>query len=494
MTEEKKNDRLPQVQVLANGDGSRFHRDIPDYRTADAETRAEMDALIATIDPYNLNTIMSFGKEATDEVLAVSRRINERVATDEGFMADMREFGEQVANLDTASIAEKVANLTQSGVNFAKNNTAEVATGIGLGLVAGPLVGLLAAIGLKGARVGKDALGKSTKKIKGKVTGEIDYEGQAEAVRDDLRKSVLSIRKIITKLESANEKIPGYIDEVNQMGQARVRAYGKLSLAIGAGNEVIRRFVEDVLPEFAEGDNVNIDDVRQLQSASDAMQRRVEGLVGSRAVSLQNVTMLANSLKMYVDMQMKIQEHLTASVPEWEGQIAQGNMLVDQFDLQKTINAADKKSGQLLESQHKLYETSKLMNERSMQQGTYSMEQIAKATEKMALRLAQDMKNVGDHRQKHVDAQQRVLAATDNLSRVFHESAQQRARNLLAGPKTDANVALPAPDEAAKVVPADKAKSLLQSPKSNDNNDVLDGEAVQQKKPAPGQGGPGGMG
>ncbi len=484
MTDEQKNGHLPQVQVLSNGDGSRFYQDIPDYRTADAEARAEMDAMIATIDPYDLNTIMAFGKNATDEVLSVSRRINERVSTDESFMTDMREFGEELAGLNTDSIAEKLSGLAKGSADFAKNNTAELATGIGLSLLAGPLVGLLAAVGLKGGRMGKDALEKNAKKIRGKLGGEIDYEGQAESVRDELRKSILSIRSIVSKLESAEQKIPGYIEDVNQMGQARVRAYGKLSLAIGAGNEVVRRFVEDVLPDFAQSESVNMDDVRQLQTASDAMNRRVEGLIGSRAVSLQNVTMLANSIKMYTDMQFKIQEHLTSSVPEWEGQIAHGNMLVDQFDLQKTISAADKKSGQLLENQHKLYDASKKMNETSMQQGTYALDQVAKATEKMALRLSEDMKNVGNHREKQVQAQQRVLTATDSLSKVFHESAQQRARNLLAGPKNDAAVALPAPE---KVDPADKAKSLLQKPTSNDNNDVVD----LDKKP--GQGGPGGM-
>lgn len=491
MTDQQKNDHLPQVQVLTNGDGTRFYGDIPDYRTSDAEARAEMDALIATVDPYDLNTIMAFGKDATNEVLAVSRRINERVTTDESFMQDMREFGEQISGLNTDSIADKLSGLAKGSADFAKNNTAELATGIGLSILAGPVVGILAALGLKGGRMGKETFEKSARKIKGKLGGEIDYEGQAESVRDELRKSILSIRSIVSKLESAEQKIPGYIEEVNQMGQARVRAYGKLSLAIGAGNEVVRRFVEDVLPAFAQGENVNIEDVRQLQSASDAMNRRVEGMISGRAVSLQNVTMLANSIKMYTDMQFKIQEHLTSSVPEWEGQIAHGNMLVDQFDLQKTISAADKKGGQLMENQQKLFEASKKMNENSMQQGTYALEQVAKATEKMALRLSQDMKNVGDHRQKQVNAQQRVLAATDNLSKVFHESAQQRARNLLAGPKSDVNAALPAPEAVAKVTSGDKAKTLLQSPTSNDNKDGVDNVSLQKK--TPGQDGPGGL-
>lgn len=475
---------LPQVQVMANNNGTRFYKDIPDYQTADAQTRAEMDALIANVDPFDVNTIMAFGKEANDEVLAVSRRVNERVATDENFMSDMRAFGDEVSNLDLGSLSEKVQEFVQKGYKAAKNNLPEAAAA-GAGLLAfGPIGAVLAALGMKGARTGKDQLDKAKKKLK----GEVDYEAKAESIRDDLRKSVLSIKSIVSKLESANEKIPGFIEEINEMGQARVRAFSKLSLAIGAGNEIIRRFEADIIPAFQNGGEVNMAEVEQIQTAYNAITRRVEGLIGGRAVSLQNVAMLENSKRMYIDMQMKINEHLTTSVPEWEGQIAQGNLIVDQFDLQQSITAADKKGIELLKNQQSLHEASKAMHERSMQQGTYHLGEIAKATEKMALTLQNDMKNVGQFRLKHVEAQERVLAATDKLSAQFHESAQQRVRNLLAGPSTDATKALAAPS-APDVTPEEKAKGLLQKPQSNDNRD----DAAAPAKKAPGGPAPGGM-
>lgn len=489
MSDAQKKDNLPQVQILQSGDGARFYRDVPDYRSADPETRAAMDALIATVDYEDLNTIMAFGKEATDEVLAVSRQINERAAMDEGVLASMRAVGEELANLDTEGLVEKVMQLTKAGVDFTKKNSAEVATGVGVGLFAGPLFGLLAALGVKGARTGTELYSKGTQKLK----GETDYAAQAEAVRDDLRKSILGIRSIVTKLQSADDKIPQYLEEVNQMGRVRGRAYSNLSLAIGAGNELVRRFQEDVLPSVSNDEFVHMDDLRQLQSASDAMQRRVEGLASSRAVSLQNVAMLANSQQMYVNMQMKIREHLTASVPEWEGQIAQGHMLIDQFDLQKSIDAADKKSGQLLENQHKLYEMSKEMNAKSMRQGTYNLEQVAHATEKMVLSLSRDMQNLGEYRQKNIESQQRVLAATEKLSQVFQESAQQRAKILLTAPRNEftALAGAETAEAAPAQNPADKVKSLLHAKSGNDNNQPASEEPQHTASKTPG--GPGGM-
>jgi uncharacterized protein YaaN involved in tellurite resistance len=477
---------LPQVQVMTNNDGTRFYKDIPDYQTADEQTRAEMDALIATVDPFDVNTIMAFGKEANDEVLAVSRRINERVSTDESFMSDMRAFGEEVSNLELSSLSDKVQDFVQKGFKVAKNNLPEAAAaGVGF-LTLGPIAAGLAFLGMKGARLGNDQVQKAKKKL----SGEVDYEAKAESIRDDLRKSVLSIKSIVGKLESANEKIPGFIEEINAMGQARTRAFSKLSLAVGAGNEIIRRFETDILPAFQNNGEVNMAEVEQIQTAYSAITRRVEGLVGARAVSLQNVAMLESSKRMYVNMQMKINEHLTTSVPEWEGQIAQGNLIVDQFDLQQSITAADKKGIELLKNQQGLHEASKAMYDRSQEQGTYHLGEIAKATEKMALRLSNDMKNVGDFRQKNVEAQQRVLIATENLAARFQETAEQRVRNLLAAPSQDSTKALAAPRDV-EVSPAEKAKSLLQQPKSNDNADGAEAPATAKK--APGTKGPGGM-
>ncbi|MGZ9109222.1 MAG: toxic anion resistance protein [Micavibrio sp.] len=489
MTKDKKQtaegQNQPKVQAMTNNDGTRFYQDIPDYQNADEQTRAEMDALIATINPFDVNTIMAFGKEANDEVLAVSRRINERVAADESFMSDMRAFGEAVSNLDLSALSDKVQDFVQKGFKVAKNNLPEAAAaGVGF-LTLGPIAAGLAFLGVKGARLGNDQVQKAKKKL----SGDVDYEAKAESIRDDLRKSVLSIKSIVGQLEAANEKIPGFIEEINAMGQARTSAFSKLSLAVGAGREITRRFETDILPAFQEGE-VNMAEVEQIQTAYGAITRRVEGLIGARAVSLQNVTMLESSKRMYINMQMKINEHLTTSVPEWEGQIAQGNLIVDQFDLQQSITAADKKGIELLRNQQGLHEASKAMYDRSQEQGTYHLGEIAKATEKMALRLSLDMKTVGDYRRKNVEAQQRVLTATENLAARFQETAEQRVRNLLAAPSQDSARTLAAP-RTVEVSPQDKIKGLLHQSKSNDNQDDVAAPAREKKTRT--AKGPGGM-
>ena len=478
---------VPQVEVLSNGDGSRFYKDIPNYRDAntDAETKAVMDELMATVDFYDLNTVVGFCKEAKSDVLNVSRRINERVTTEESFITDIRNVGDQIAGLDLQSISERVTNLAQGGYNVVKNNKAEVATGVAVGVLAGPLLGLLAALGLKGARSGKEQLSKAAEKIKGKATGEINYEAEAEAVRDSLRKGILEIRGIVTNLESARDKIPGYISEVNEMGRARVKAYSNLALAIGAGNELLLRFEEEILPKAQAGGTIDMHELQILQMSAQALTRNIEGHIAARAVSLQNAAVLSESIGQYVNMQMKIEEHLTSSVPEWEGQIAQGNMLVDQYDLQKGISAADKKSHELMDGQEKLYAASRKMHERSMEQGTYHLAQIAQSTEKMALRLSNDLKTITDHRGKHVDAQQRVLAATEKLSQSFHDTAQARAKVLLSGPAQDATLRLGTnSNDNANAVDVEKLTPTAHETQHCSNNDDVVDVAPVQKKPS----------
>jgi uncharacterized protein YaaN involved in tellurite resistance len=492
MTNNKNQDQnsrsLPQVEVLTNGDGSRFYKDIPNYRdpNTDAEAKAAMDALMATADFYDINTVVGFGKEAKSEVLAVSRRINERVSTEESFITDIRNAGDQMANLELRSISERVAILAHGGYDALKNNKAEVATGVAVGVLAGPLFGLLAALGLKGARTTKEKIGKTAEKIKGKATGQINYEAEAEAVRDSLRKGILEIRGIVNNLESARDKIPGYISEVSEMGRARVRAYSNLALAIGAGNELLLRFEEDILPAAQANGKIDMHELQTLQMSAQALTRNIEGHIAARAVSLQNATVLSESIGQYVNMQMKVEEHLTSSVPEWEGQIAQGNMLVDQYDLQKGISAADKKSQELMQGQENLYYASRRMHECSMEQGTYHLAQIAQSTEKMAFRLSQDLKGITDNRGKHVAAQQRVLAATEKLSESFHETAQARAKVLLSGPAQDATLRLGAnSNDNADAVDAEKSSPTAHETQHCNNDVVVDAVPVQKKPSGP---------
>ncbi|AEP09166.1 coiled-coil domain-containing protein [Micavibrio aeruginosavorus] len=433
-----------QVEVLQGEDGTRFYKDIPDYRTADEETRALMDAMIDGVDWRDLNTIIGFGKEAKDGVLQVSRKINERVMADNSFIAEMRECADAVSGLDMGALTQRLDDLAKGGFDIVKNNKAEVGTGLALAMFVNPIVGLLAGLGMKGARVGKEKYDQ----VKGKVRGEMDHAKEAEAARDDLRKAILTTRALVEKLETAKEKIPSYINEVNAMGGARTKAYGALTLAIGAGQELQRRFYEEILPAEQENGAISLEELQQLQMAGDVMARTVEGLLGSRANSLQNIVTLSESLKMYTQMYVKIEEHLTSSVGEWEGQIAHGNLMVDRIELQAVITAADKKSADLAEKSEKLHETSRVMHQKSMEQGTFHLAQIAASTERLAQRLSSEMLTITDQSRRHVAAQERLEQATQTLAETFQSNAQKRAQ-LLVGSATSDKLSLRFEQKAA---------------------------------------------
>lgn len=170
---------------------------------------------------------------------------------------------------------------------------------------------------------------------------------------------------------------------------------------------------------------------RAVQLAGTAMSRTVDGLFASRAVSLSNVVTLSETLQIYTDMYLKFQEHLTSSVPEWEGLIAHGNLMVDRMELQMVVSAADKKGIELHEKSEQLHEMSRNMHKKSMEQGTYDLTRIAQSTERLVSRIKSDMLAIEDQSRKQQAARERLDNATLGLAETFHRSVQKDAQMVL---------------------------------------------------------------
>lgn len=425
----KKNDAKTEVQIeiLSGENGDQFYKDIPDYRTASDDVRTLMEKRMATVNWQDLKSIIEFCKEDREDILRISREVNDRAMRDNSFIAEMRECAEAVGGIDLTNLTQRLDALAKGGLDVVKNNKAEVGTGLALAVLVNPLIGLLGALGMKGARVGKEKYDE----VKGRIKGEGNEAKAAELIRDELRQSILGTRALVAKLQDGCSKIPHYVDEVNQMGAARTRAYSNLAISIGAGRELLRRFYEEELPEIEAKGTISMQEVQQLKMAGTAMSRTVDGLFASRAVSLSNVVTLSETLQIYTDMYLKFQEHLTSSVPEWEGLIAHGNLMVDRMELQMVVSAADKKGIELHEKSEQLHEMSRNMHKKSMEQGTYDLTRIAQSTERLVSRIKSDMLAIEDQSRKQQAARERLDNATLGLAETFHRSVQKDAQMVL---------------------------------------------------------------
>lgn len=433
-----------QVEVLTSADGDQFN-DVPDYRTADKKTRAAMDKMIATVDWDDLNTIMVFGQEALDKIAVVSDAINDRALKDDSFMAEMRKCAEEIENMDVSETMQRVQMFAKASLNTIVENKGAVATGLLGTMLMNPLYGLLAGIGFKGAQVAKEKYDA----IKGKATGEIDHAKQAEAIRDDLRKAILSTRSIVKQLEDGRDKIPLYVSEVNALGAAQTEADKLMALAIGAGREALRRLHEDILPKMTATDAASLDKLRERQMAGHVMERTIDGHIASRVIGLNSMVVLYETKRMYASTYLKFQEHLNRSVREWNRQIAHGNLMVDQMDLQLVGTAADKKGIDLHEKAEKLHETTRLMHQKSMGQGTYDMTKIAEATERLVKQIGTDLSELGAARIAQQAARDRLNTATKDLASKFQESVQKDSYLVLeSGTKSAAALEF---EQSAKV-------------------------------------------
>ena len=89
-----------QIEILSGENGDQFYKDIPDYRTASDDVRTLMEKRMATVNWQDLKSIIEFCKEDREDILRISREVNDRAMRDNSFIAEMRECAEAVGGID----------------------------------------------------------------------------------------------------------------------------------------------------------------------------------------------------------------------------------------------------------------------------------------------------------------------------------------------------------------------------------------------------------
>ncbi len=436
---------MTETQAQQPEDKKRFYEEIPDYRTADQQGRVEMDAYIAPLVYDDMESVLSFGQEASTRVNEVSAQINQEVIANNTMVADLKKVGAQMAAFsleDAAALGEAMVN---KGYNYAKENKEEVAAaGIG-GLIMGPVGMALGFLGVKGFKKGAEVV--ST--VKARISGNIDYEQQAQQLRQKLRHASGDVAAIKSALENAQREIPHAITKINQLGRAQVEAYSNLAVAIGAGQEVLRRYQEEKIPAAAdEATREN------LMTCFQMMEGQVEHMIAARAMRMRSIVTLEQTKRMYGGNILKIRHHLQNSTREWDSQIASGHLIADQYDVQEAVTAADKKSLELVRDQQKMHEALRIMHQKSQIQGTQDLRELVQITNGMIAQMQAEQGDVAKLRMQRETEQRKLIEATATLHGQFKQQAVERQQALLT---QQGDQALPAPVSTEETFPAASA-------------------------------------
>lgn len=320
------------------GDGSTMYNDIPDYTTCDDKTRAVLDEIIETVDPYNPEDMGAFGDETLANLQDVTDRIITAMMNEEhgAFREPMKECVDDLKDVDLETLQEQVGRVMSATANTVKDNKGATALAV-TGLLTGQFWLTLAS---GGTAAGKQYLKKHGVEVKESIQERklvrTDQSNSMEAIEDRLRSALMKSNEHIRKLQFAQKKAPELVSRINEMARANRDAYYGTTLYIGAGREIARRIGEELLPqarsEFEQTRSFDAQTkIDTLAESTDALDHKLQILEQARTESVLSTQNLADMKTAINDNRHSLQSLLTSEVPQWKRTLATAGMAVETY-------------------------------------------------------------------------------------------------------------------------------------------------------------------
>lgn len=320
------------------------------YSQADKPLQDEMESIIAEIDMHDRSSIMFFGTKTQEQMTAISDKMLEGV----------------------------------------KNKD--------MGAAGNALTGMITAI--KGFDI--DELNPNQKlswwqKLLGKSKPVVEFLSKYEDVRKQ-------IDTITDEMEEHKTRLLTDVVTLDKLYEANLDFFHKLEAYIGAGEEKLRRLDTDDIPKLAGEVQTKSDDMvlaqqlRDLRSARDDLERRVHDLRLTRQVAMQSLPSIRLVQENDKTLINKINSTLINTVPLWKNQLAQAVTIFRMSDAARVVKEAGDLTNELLEQNAETLRMGNAETRKQMERGVFDIESVKKANQTLietindSLRIADEGK------------------------------------------------------------------------------------------------------
>lgn len=341
-------------------------------------TRAEIDALMAEIDLADTNSILFFGTKAQQDLTAISDEMLEGVRN-----KDMGGAGNALGDMLTTLRGFNVSELDPNRER-----------------------GLLDR--LFGA-------GKPVAKILQRYE---EVRGQIDAIGDrlDTHKGVLL--RDITLLDRLYERTLDY--------------FHALAAHIAAGEEKLAQVDRDIIPPLEQavertGEVLKAQQLRDLRTVRDDLERRVHDLKLTRQVTMQSLPSIRLVQENDKSLVNKITSVMANTVPLWRQQLAQAVTIHRSREAGRTLKEANDLTNELLLANAENLRQANAEVRQQVERSVFDIEAVKKANELLVATIEDSLRIADDGKQKRAAAERELQACEATLRQTL---AALRARSL----------------------------------------------------------------
>ncbi|HGG60381.1 MAG TPA: toxic anion resistance protein [Gammaproteobacteria bacterium] len=245
---------------------------------------------------------------------------------------------------------------------------------------------------------------------------------------EDVRKQ---IDAITNQLDQHKTRLLTDIVSLDRLYDANLDYFHELELYIAAGEERLARLDEGEIPKLkaevdASDDVLKAQELRDLRSRRDDLERRIHDLRLTRQVTMQSlpsIRLVQENDKMLVT---KINSTMTNTIPLWRQQLAQAVTIYRSGQAAEHVKAASDLTNELLEKNAENLRTANAEVRKQMERGIVDIESVKKANQTLIETIEDSLRIAEEGKRKRAEAVEELKTAEHNLREAL-ASAKARA-------------------------------------------------------------------
>ena len=364
-------------------------RDVPtSYEEADPAERERIDRLMQEIDLSDSNSIIFFGSKAQQELTTVSD-----------------------------SMLEGVRNKDLGSAGNSLNHMVSVLRGFEVGdFDPNEKPGFLKRLWRK-LFGGVSPVAKFVQQYEG-------VRSQVDAVTDDLEGHKTQLLRDITSLD--------------RLYQANLEYFHNLESYIAAGEKKLRYIDSTMIPEAdrkarASDDVLAAQELRDVRSGRDDLERRVHDLKLTRQVAMQGLPSIRLIQENDKGLVNKINSTLVNTVPLWRQQLAQAVTIFRSAEAAKSVRAASDLTNELLEKNAENLRTANRTVRQELERGVFDVNAVKRANENLIATVEESLQIADEGKRRRADAERQLETMEVELKKTLKAASARRSGPAVAG-------------------------------------------------------------
>ncbi|MEE9339013.1 MAG: toxic anion resistance protein [Methylococcaceae bacterium] len=356
--------------------------DILAYDQSDTENKKAIDSIVATIDMNDTKSIIYFGSKAQEQLTTISDKMLDGVKN-----KDMGEAG--------GDLNEMVAALRGFDVdNLDPNKKPDFFA-----------------------------------KLFGRANPVVKFLQQYEDVRKQ-------IDTITDKLESHKTVLLTDITMLDKLYDANLDYFHNLDHYISAGDQKLLNLDEQVIPEKAKAVEtseaiIEAQELRDLRSARDDLERRIHDLRLTRQVAMQSLPGIRLVQDNDKGLVSKINSTIVNTIPLWRQQLATAVAIYRSSDAAETLQSATDLTNDLLEANAENLNQANAITRKELERGVFDIESVKKANATLISTINESLQIAEEGKKMRADSVLQLEECETELRKTL-SSAASRAEEIEA--------------------------------------------------------------